>query len=109
LTAPAIFAQPAQDRNGIPQKNRVFLIAVLIRFGAGFPASFDTKAVGWWCGRFVPRAHSFTDLRCRENAMCVGQELCRDSASGVCELPDIDTVGSEIRGARWSWHCNDAC
>lgn len=49
LPAHAIFAQPAQDRTGMPQKNRVFLIAVLFRFGTGFPASFDTKAVGW-CG-----------------------------------------------------------
>ena len=49
LPAHAIFAQPAQDRKGMLQKNRVFLIAALFRFGAGFPASFDTKAVGW-CG-----------------------------------------------------------
>jgi len=50
----------------------------------------------------VPRAPSFTDLRCRVNAMCVGQELCRDSASVVCELPGIDAVVSKyvVRNGR---------
>jgi len=34
--------------------------------------------------------------------MCVGQELCRDSASVVCELPGIDAVVSKyvVRNGR---------
>lgn len=84
---------PLKISEDFQQENRVFLIAVLFRFWFGFPASFDASAIGW-CGvvGLCPVPPSFTDLRCRINAMCVGQELCRDSASAVCEIPVIDNV-----------------